>query len=117
MTKTTTKQTMKSTTTTTTNKEPCNSMDRDDSTNDDSNHLFSDDVSIPSLSVNDSVPALCTRFKIKPEIDVAVESYSTAQIQVVDDSTTSIIMKDMIKMISDLRLFEGNGCQPMLDLD
>ena len=58
----------------------------------------------------------CTPFKFKPEIDIVV-SYSTAQIQVVDDSTTSIIMKEMMKMIGDLRLFEGDGCQPMLVLD
>ena len=87
-----------------------------DATNDESPPLLSDDDSIPSLSDDDSMPELCTRFKIKPEIDIVV-SYSTAQIQVVDDSTTSIIMKEMIKMIGDLRLFEGDGCQPMLVLD
>ena len=62
------------------------------------------------------MPELCTRFKIKPEIDIVV-SYLTTQIKVVDNSTTSIIMKEMMKMIGDLRLFEGDGCQLMLVLD
>ena len=103
--------------TVTNNNEPCNSIAWDDSTKIDSNHLFSDDDSIPSLSDDDSVPAICTQFKIKPDINVVVESYSTAQIQVADDSTTRIIMKEMIKMIGDLHLFEGDGCQLMLVLD
>ena len=87
-----------------------------DATNYESPPLLSDDDSIPSLSDDDSMPELCTRFKIKSEIDIVV-SYSTVQIQVVDDSTTSIIMKEMISMIGALRLFEGDGCQPMLVLD
>ena len=114
MSKTTAKQTMKLTMTmiTTANNKPRDSIARDDSS-----RLFSDDGSILSLPDNDSVPVLCTRFKIKPEIDVVVESYSTVQIQVADDFMTSIILKEMIKRIDDLRLFEGDGCQPMLVLD
>ena len=53
-------KTMKSIMTTTKNNEPRDSIIRDDSTNDDSNHLFSDDDSIPSLSDDDLVPAHCT---------------------------------------------------------
>ena len=102
--------------TTTSNDEPYDSTVSGDATIDDSIRLLSEDDSIPSLSDDDSMPEFCTRFKIKPEIDIVV-SYSTAQIQVVDDSTTIIIMKEMIPMIGDLRLFEGDGCQPMLVLD
>ena len=88
-----------------------------DATNDESIPLLSDDDSIPSLSDDDSMPELCNWFKIKPEIDIVLVSYLTTQIKVVDNSMTIIIMKEMIKMIGDLRLFEGDGCQPMLVLD
>jgi len=78
--------------------------------------LLSDNDSIPSLSDNDLMPELCTRFKIKSEIDIAV-SYLTAQIQEADDSLSNILFKEMIRRIGDLRLFEGDCCQTMLVLD
>mgnify|MGYP000872108460 CR=1 FL=1 len=101
--------------TATSNSEPNDFTVSGDATNDESIPLLSDNDSIPSLSDVPSMPELCNWFKIKPEIDIVV-SYSTAQIQVVDDSTTIIIMKEMIPMIGDTRLFEGDGCQPMLVL-
>jgi len=82
----------------------------------DSIPLLSNNDSIPSLSDYDSMPEICTWFKIKLEIDVVV-SYSTAQIQEVGDSLSNILFKEMIRIIGDLRLFGGDGRQPMLVLD
>ena len=86
---------MKSTMTRTSNDDPCSYMASDDSTRDDSIHLLPDADSILSLSDNDSVPALCTWFKTKPEIDI-VMSYSTVQIQEAEDSLSNILFKEMI---------------------
>ena len=35
----------------------------------------------------------------------------------INKAMTEIIMKEMINMIGDLGLLEGDGCQPMLVLD